>query len=72
MQLLLQHEGVGHANGSFCGAAVLFQGWRLRFREYEAAAGIAAECQLNDFCSGRAHGVQAEYLTIFSSWAAAL
>ena len=70
--LLLQHEGVGHANGSFCGSFAHFQGWRLRVREHETALGIAAESQLDDFCRGGAHGVQAEYLTMFSSWAAAL
>ncbi len=69
---LLQHEGVGHANGSFCRAVALFQGWWLRFREHETALGIAAESELDGFGGGGAHGVQAEYLTMFSSWAAAL
>ena len=43
---LLQHEGVGHANGSFCRAVALFQGWWLRFREHETALGIAAVGEL--------------------------
>ena len=64
---MLQHEGVGHANGSFCGAVTLFQGWRFRFREHEVALGIAAESELVGFGRGGLHGVQAEYLTIFSS-----
>lgn len=69
---LLQHEGIGHANGSFCGARALFQGRRFRLLENETALGIAAESELDGFCRSGLHGVQAEYLTMSSSWAAAL
>ena len=69
---LLQHESIGHANGSFCRAAALFQGWWLRLGEHKTALGIEAESELDGFCRSGLHGVQAEYLTMFSSWAAAL
>ena len=53
---LLQPEGVGHTNGSFCGAFALFQGDRLRGLQRKAAFGVSAqgEGELGDGCSG--HG----------------